>query len=302
MRVLLGGGTGFVGRHLRQLLVDNGYKVTVVSRQPGPDKLTWKDISRDGIPDDVTAVVNVAGENILNPLKRWNDNFKQAVRSSRVDTNKLLADAIVNSTNKPNVFATISGVAIYMPLKNQGYRETDTSAPYDYLSDLTHDWEIAAKLPDSVKTRQVVVRSGVVLGRDGGMIQQIYYPFFFNLGGTITLSGAQWFPWIHVDDISGIFLHAIKNDNVTGVLNGVAPDGVTNREFTKAFAKEMWRLSHLPIPGFIMKAVYGKERAKIILEGQRVVPERTIESGYEYKYPDILSACKNLAPFFKPKS
>ncbi|XP_076110913.1 epimerase family protein SDR39U1-like [Mytilus galloprovincialis] len=292
MRALIGGGTGFVGRHLTKALQEKGYKVTKVSRKTGPDTITWKDINKNGIPDDVTAVVNLAGANILNPLKRWNQAFKDEVVSSRVETTKTLANAIVSSKIPPKVFATISGVAIYKPNPTLQYTEDSDVEPYDFLSQLVVDWEQAAKLPESHSCRQVTVRSGVVLGRDGGMIQQLYFPFYLGLGGTIGLRGDQWLPWIHVSDLAGIFMHAINNDNVRGILNGTA-ESATNADFTKAFAGALCRPAIFPTPGFVMNIVFGSDRAKVILEGQNVKPQKTLESGYQYKYFDVKSACKN---------
>ncbi|VDH94657.1 uncharacterized protein MGAL_10B060892, partial [Mytilus galloprovincialis] len=156
---ILGGGTGFVGRHLTKALQEKGYKVTKVSRKTGPDTITWKDINKNGIPDDVTAVVNLAGANILNPLKRWNQAYKDEVVSSRVETTKTLANAIVSSKIPPKVFATISGVAIYKPNPTLQYTEDSDVEPYDFLSQLVVDWEQAAKLPESHSCRQVTVRS-----------------------------------------------------------------------------------------------------------------------------------------------
>jgi len=131
------------------------------------------------------------------------------------------------------------------------------------------------------------------LGRDGGMIQQIYYPFFFGVGGKIG-SGSQWLPWIHITDLVGIFTHGVNNNSVSGILNGVAPETSTNLDFTKAFAKALGRPSILPLFEFQMNLVYGSERAKVILEGQKVIPKRTIESGYKFVYPDLKSACSSF--------
>ena len=122
----------------------------------------------------------------------------------------------------------------------------------------------------------------------------MFWPFFFNLGGTLG-SGKQWFPWIHIDDITGIFVHAIENDHVTGVLNGTAPNPVTNAQFTKAFAGAMWRFAVFPTPAFVVKTVLGDENARVVLEGQKVIPKRTLESGYNYIHPHIESACKECA-------
>lgn len=134
----------------------------------------------------------------------------------------------------------------------------------------------------------------MVLGRDGGMVQQMFIPFFLGVGGRVG-SGSQWLPWIHVADIAGLFTHAILNPDVKGILNGVAPEAATNSDFTKAFARAMWRPAWFPVPGFVMNFVFGEERGKVILEGQKVLPKRTLESGYEFVYPDLKSACTNCA-------
>ena len=136
--------------------------------------------------------------------------------------------------------------------------------------------------------------SGVVLGRDGGMIQQIFLPFFLGTGGKIG-SGRQYFPWIHVADTAGIITYAIMKEHVTGILNGVAPEIATNEQFTKAFGAALKRPTLIPVPGVAMNLVYGPERGKIILEGQKVIPKRTLETGYKYLFPDLKSACQEFA-------
>ena len=136
--------------------------------------------------------------------------------------------------------------------------------------------------------------AGIALGRDGGAIKQMFMPFFFGLGGRLG-SGKQWFPWIHVDDVAGIITHAIETDGVSGVLNAVAPQCPTNGEFTAAFAKAMWRPALFPVPAFSLKWLYGPERATALLEGQKVIPKRTLESNYEYLYPDLASACEEVS-------
>ncbi|KAK6185229.1 hypothetical protein SNE40_007507 [Patella caerulea] len=293
MSILIGGGSGFVGGELSKLLVKNGLKVILVSRSAGSNKITWKDLEKNGLPKDCSGVVSMAGENILNPFKRWNEDFKSEVRSSRIDTTKALAQAIMEAENKPKVFVSMSGVAYHKPDDIKEYTEESSGGDYDFLSRLTTEWEAAAKLPNSCNVRQIVVRTGVVLGRNGGMIKQIYLPFYMGAGGKIG-SGLQWFPWIHVSDVAGIFAYAIQNENVNGVLNAVAPNPVTNSQFTSSFAGAMWRPSIFPTPGFMMNALFGAERGKVILEGQKVLPKRTLEYGYKFKYPDIDSACKEI--------
>ena len=143
----------------------------------------------------------------------------------------------------------------------------------------------------------VFVIVGLALGRDGGTIANIYTPFFLGLGGPIG-SGKQWFPWIHVDDVAGIILHAIENDDVTGVVNAVAPQHLTNGQVMKAVAKAMWRPALIPLPGCLLKAVFGEDRATAMLDGQKVVPKKALEYGYKFRYPTIDVATKEFARMF----
>ena len=135
------------------------------------------------------------------------------------------------------------------------------------------------------------------MGRDGGTIQNIILPFYLGVGGRLG-SGNQWFPWIHVEDVAGIITHAVESDPVTGVLNAVAPATNTNSEFTAAFAKALNRPACIPVPEFALNLIYGSVRAKAILEGQKVIPKKTLESGYQFKYPNLEAACKEFAHFF----
>lgn len=133
----------------------------------------------------------------------------------------------------------------------------------------------------------------MVLGREGGMIQQLVWPFFFGLGGPVG-DGKQFMPWIHIHDLVYLFHHIITND-LSGIFNGVAPQIITNGEFAKTFARQLWRPAILPLPSFAVDLAFGKERAKIMTEGQKVIPKRTLESNFQYEFPDIESACKEFA-------
>jgi uncharacterized protein len=141
----------------------------------------------------------------------------------------------------------------------------------------------------------LILKTGVVLGRRGGMIAQLYWPFFLGLGGPVS-SGQQHFPWIHVRDLARLFQFSIENDQITGVLNGVAPQIITNKEFAQAFGRSLWKPALIPLPAFVFEKMFGAERAKMVLEGQKVIPKRTLSYGFEYHFPDIYSACKEFAP------
>ncbi|KAK3912428.1 Epimerase family protein SDR39U1 [Frankliniella fusca] len=294
---IVGGGTGFIGRALGRQLLRNGYEVKNVSRMPGPYNIGWEELKLSGLPAGTTAVVSMAGQNILDPKRRWTPGFKQNVWNSRVNTTRSLAEAIVAAPKKPKVFVSISGVGIYPPSSSAEYTEDSPVAPTDYLSELAIAWEEAAKLPPDSGVRQVIIRSGVVLGRAGGMIQQLFLPFFFGVGGPIA-SGNQYMPWIYIDDIAKLIHFAIENEKVSGVLNGVAPQVITNKEFATAFGKAMWRPALLPVPKFALDVAFGDERAKIMTDGQKVIPKRVLEYGFKYDYPDIDKACVKCARLF----
>ncbi|XP_060813524.1 epimerase family protein SDR39U1 isoform X1 [Bombus pascuorum] len=288
--VVIGGGTGFIGTQIISSLSRKGVPYTCISRMPGPNRISWHDLECYGLPENTTAVINVAGQNILDPKQRWSEGFKQNVINSRVETTKSLAKAIIHT--KANAFVTISGVSCYKPNDTE-YTEESKCEKYDFLSELCHEWEEAAQLPRDSNIRQVIIRSGVVLGKNGGMIKEIYLPFFFGLGGPIS-SGNQYMPWIHITDLVNLFLFSIENENVYGILNGVAPQIVTNKEFTKAFASVMQRPAFIPVPRIFLNSLFNKERAKIMLEGQKVIPKRVKELGFQYQYPDINCACAEV--------
>ena len=166
-----------------------------------------------------------------------------------------------------------------------------------YFTKLVADWEKAATLKPGHPTRNVFVRAGVVLGRSGGLIQQIFPPFFFGGGGRMG-SGTQTMPWIHVKDVAGLIVHAVENDSVAGVLNGVAPEVITNQQFVDAFAAALGRPAFFPLPEFVFNLMFGEERAAIVLQGQKVIPKRTLETGYTFRYPTIAAACKEFDSFF----
>ncbi|KAI1901241.1 hypothetical protein AGOR_G00032270 [Albula goreensis] len=305
MRVLIGGGSGFVGRELTRLLRKKGHEITIISRQPGPGKITWNDLEAGGLPP-CEGAVNLAGENLMNPLRWWNESYKKDLFSSRIDTTRALAQAISSSPSPPRAWVLVTGVACYRPSQTAIYTEETAWTPFDLLSQLVKEWEEAGRLSDDVamKTRQVVIRPGAVLGREGGAMKQMLVPFWLGLGGTLG-SGRQPFPWIHVSDLAGMIAHALESAGPPApeagvalpppeVLNGVAPVLNTNGEFTQALGRALRRPTLLPVPAFAMRALLGAERAIVLTDGQQVVPKRTLESGYQYQYPDLQSALREI--------
>lgn len=292
--VLIGGGTGFIGTALTNSLRRRGYDVVLVSRKPGLYRLSWSDLNKNGLPESTVAVVSLAGQNVLDPLRRWTEGFKQNVWASRVNTTRYLAAAIESAKVKPKVFVSASGVGYYPPGKEEVFKEDGPGGDFDFLSQLCTEWEGAATLPDDIDVRTVKIRTGVVLGRPGGMIQQLIVPFYMGFGGPVG-NGNQPMPWIHLHDIVRLFIYAIEQENVTGVVNGVAPQIITNRDFAKAFGQALWRPSFIPLPTLAVNLMFGQERAKIMTEGQKVWPQKALDAGFSFSYPDITSAAKEFS-------
>jgi len=289
---LIGGGSGFIGKYLSSFLKTQGYQVTVISRMPGVERVSWQDLKAYGLPKGVNAVVNLAGQNVLNPARRWTEGFKQNVWNSRVNTSAILSK-VISETNDVDAFVNISGVSHYKPHDKKIYDETDEVEEFDFMSRLCVAWEKAAELLPTSATRLVKLRTGVVVGRNGGMIQSMWIPFQMGVGGPLG-DGQQILPWIHVEDLCGIIQHVIEGSNVKGILNGVAPEIVTNGQFSKALASAMKRPCLFHVPKLAVEAMFGKDRSALLLSGAKIVPRRTVAYGYQFKYPTARDACEEV--------
>lgn len=249
------------------------------------------------MPANTYAVVNLAGQNVLDPTRRWTSGFKQNVFNSRINTTASIVRAITAAQQKPDVFVNISGVSLYRPNEKKVYTEEDPGEDYDFLSKLCLEWEKAATLPAEIGVRNVKIRTGVVLGREGGMIKSLIIPFWFGFGGPVG-SGVQSLPWIHVDDLCHLIKYSIENPKVNGVLNGVAPQIINNLEFSKAFGKALWRPAILPLPEWVVDTIFSKERSVLLTTGPKVQPKRTLETGFEYEFSTIYPALKEVGSLF----
>jgi len=311
--ILIGGGTGFIGSALTAALLARGDRVTVVSRQAGLGRVTWDQLRRKGLPHCDVAI-NLAGQHILNPTRRWGPGYRDEVIRSRIDTTRILVDAINAAAAPPELFISTAGKCFYGTrddVEDGAYPELDEdSAPMgmDFPAELVALWEGAADHLDTSRTRRVHLRIGIVLGaverksrlgklwRIGsarGLLPLVRLPFCLGFGAVLG-TGRQPFPWIHIDDMVGIVLRTIDRDEAEGRYNCVAPDIVSNRDFTLALARRLRRPIVWSVPDRLVRAVVGAERASILLEGQRVRPKRTLEMGYRFRFPDIDSALGDL--------
>ena len=313
IHVIIGGGSGFVGQSATEALKARGDTVTWISRTEGPGRLTWAQLEKDGLPN-CDAVLNLAGQHILNPRRRWNAAYRDEVIRSRVDTTRILVDAINAKVRPPRVFVSTAGKCFYGTAEIGGsdsYPELDEdSAPMgiDFPAELVAQWEAAAEGIDARRVRHVKLRIGIVLGavqresflgrlwrigRARGFLPIIRLPFCLGLGAIIG-SGRQPFPWIHIDDMTGIILHVIDRKDLSGRFNAVAPGIVSHEEFIRSFASHLRRPIIWRAPAWLVRSLVGAERSSILLEGQMVKPKRTLESGYRFRYPDIETALDNL--------
>jgi uncharacterized protein (TIGR01777 family) len=271
MNVAITGASGFIGSRLAAELKARGDSVLALPRgKPG-------DLS------GVDAVVNLAGEPVA---QRWTAAAKERIRSSRIDGTRAVAAAIAASDPRPLVLVSASAAGYY---GDRGAEELDESAGPggDFLASLCVDWERAADLAD---VRVVKVRTGVVLQRSGGALKTMLPPFRAGVGGPIA-GGRQYMPWISLDDIVGIYIAAVSDDAWSGPVNGCAPAPATNGEFSRALGRAVHRPAVMPVPAFAVKALFG-EMASVVTASQRMVPERALELGYEFRHPALEAALR----------
>jgi uncharacterized protein (TIGR01777 family) len=290
-RVVVTGATGLIGKRLTKELTSRGYSVTIFSRNPEKARSTlpgaaeyvaWQPGSADWVShiDGAYAVINLAGAGIFN--RRWTKNYKKKILESRVQGTRGLVDAMARAKEKPQVLINGSAVGYY---GLTGSEKLDEASPPgdDFLARVVLAWEREAAKAEALGVRVVMLRSGIVLAREGGALPLMSLPFKLFVGGPI-LPGDQYFSWVHIDDEVGIILMVLENDKARGPINSSAPEPQTNRDFSRALGKAFSRPSLLPVPGFALKVALG-EVSSIITGGQRVIPNRAQELGYRFLYP-----------------
>lgn len=290
-RVLITGGTGFIGTALVGRLLGLGARVSVLTRDREralghfAGRVTvLESLQEAGGRDAPDVIVNLAGMNL--GAERWSGTVKQQLVSSRVETTQRVVDYIARVTHRPRLLISGSAVGYYGARGDEVLNEE--SAPGDeFQSRLCEQWEHVARQAEQYGVRVCISRTGVVIGQGGALAGLTP---LFRLGlGAVAGRGRQWLSWIHMDDLLDLFIRFMQDAALTGPFNNTAPDPVTNREFARAIGRELRRPVLLRIPGWAMRLMYG-ELAHLYLTGQRVVPARHLQSGFEYRYPDIESA------------
>ncbi|NET02631.1 MAG: TIGR01777 family protein [Sphaerospermopsis sp. SIO1G1] len=304
MKVVITGATGFVGSRLVKRLQDEGNKVLVLSRNtnhahqvfpaqafPNVEIMAYTpgvSGAWQGAVAGCNGVVNLAGEPIAE--ERWTPERKQAILNSRKLGTQKVVEAIAKANPKPSVLVNASAIGYYGTSETATFEEKSPSGQ-DFLAQVCQEWEAEAIKVTDENVRLVILRFGIVLGF-GGALGKMITPFKLFAGGPIG-SGRQWFSWIHIDDIVNLIIRALNQQNMQGVYNATAPNPVRMNELSDTMGQVMGRPSWLPVPGFALEALLG-DGAVVVLEGQKVLPQRTQASGFNYQYPNLSTALKQI--------
>ncbi|MDM9585201.1 TIGR01777 family oxidoreductase [Nostoc sp. GT001] len=304
MKVAITGATGFVGSRLVQRLHGEGHKTVVLTRNttfaqkvfpseafPNVEIVAYTPNasgSWQGVIASCDGVVNLAGEPIGEG--RWTPERKQEILNSRKLGTQKIVEAIANANPQPSVLINASAIGYYGTSETATFDETSLSGN-DFLAQVCQAWEAEARKVKDAGVRLVILRFGIVLG-NGGALGKMIPPFKLFAGGPIG-SGRQWFSWIHVDDLVNLILQALTKPEIEGVYNATAPNPVRMADLSQALGQVMNRPSWLPVPAFAIEALLG-DGAIVVLEGQQVIPKRTVQTGFEYKYPNLQSALTQI--------
>ncbi len=295
--ILITGGSGFIGSHLVPVLLAQGYEITVLTRNPDKTARHFNyavtaaeqlDVLQD---DNFDVVINLAGQGITD--KRWTPEIKKQLRDSRIITTKKLINYLQNKNKKPELLISGSAVGYYGFSESDELLDETFSADTSFSSKLCTDWEAEAQPAEALAIRTCYLRTGIVLGKNGGALRKMLPPFKMALGGPMG-SGRQWMSWIHIDDLVAIVLFAINNKGINGAINATAPHPVTNKAFSSTLGHQLKRPAFLPMPAFILKLMLGEMAVELLLSGQRVIPKKMLDAGYKFQYAELEDALSDL--------
>ena len=294
MKIFVTGGTGFVGKTLAPALVRSGHEVTILTRAAKEESfgVSWIEGNptqegrwQDAVKEHET-VINLAGASIFT---RWTEEAKKRIRDSRMLTTRRLVEAIEGGRVK--TFFSTSAIGYYGFHGDEAIPE-EASPGEDFLALLAKDWEAEAKEAEKKGCRVVITRFGIVLGEKGGALGQMIPLFNKYLGGPLG-SGKQWFSWIHIEDLVRAYLFLLEHPEISGPVNFTAPNPVRNKELSQWLGRTLGRPAFLPAPGFMLRLVLG-EFGSVLLEGQKVIPQKLLQAGFQFQYPEIAPALRQV--------
>ncbi|MGA9798133.1 MAG: TIGR01777 family oxidoreductase [Terriglobales bacterium] len=292
-RILVSGSSGPIGKALVPALAAQGSAVTrlVRSSTPGTNQIVW-DPSRPLSPDSVSgfdAVIHLAGESIVG---RWTGAKKRRILESRRQGTGHLAEAVAKSPQPPRVFISASAIGFYGNRGDEVLRE-DSPSGEGFAAEICRQWEAATQPAAKAGIRTAQMRIGVVMSANGGALPQMLTPFRLGLGGRLG-NGRQWWTWVSVRDVVGAILHILNHDSISGPVNTVAPNPVTNAEFTQILASVLHRPAIFPMPAFAVRLIFGEMGEELFLGSQRVEPAKLAATGYQFQHPELRSALKDI--------
>ncbi|NOR43733.1 MAG: TIGR01777 family protein [Gammaproteobacteria bacterium] len=296
-RLLITGGSGFIGFRLVRVLFGQGYDVMVLTRYPEKTASrfnhavsTIKQLDELDDTDVFDVVINLAGQGITD--SRWTVGIKKQLRESRIVTTQKLIHYLQATEKKPECFISGSAIGYY---GNQENKIVDEQMHGDssFSSKLCFDWEHEAQQAEVLGIRTCYLRTGIVLGKNGGALAKMLPAFKLGLGGAMG-DGRQWMSWVHIDDLIGIMLHIINDKNIKGAVNGTAPNPVANKEFSSTLASVLKRPTFFTMPAFVLKLMLGEMAQELLLSGQRVMPKKILDAGYRFKYAELKDALREV--------
>jgi uncharacterized protein len=297
MKIVIAGGTGFIGKKLTDLLLAEGHTVVILTRgvrEPSGEVQFVKWLEKGASPEKelrhADAFINLAGVSINDG--RWSDSHQEQIFESRMTATDELLRIISLLPEKPSVLVSASAIGIYPASVKSVYTEDSSERANDFLGKTVSDWENKVKLVEEHSVRAVFMRFGVVLGKEGGALPLMALPYRLFVGGKVG-SGEQWVSWVHVMDAVRAIVFALKNEELRGPVNVTSPSPVQMNDFGKTIGSVLHRPHWMPVPSFAMKLVLGQKSA-LVLEGQHVVPQRLMDHGFEYTFPMLKHALEDL--------
>ena len=294
MKILITGASGLIGKALHESFQSKGYELLRASRKEPKSAadIQWDTESGFAEPErleGVDAVIHLAGESVSG--LRWTDEKKTAIRNSRILGTRSVVEAMAAMKQKPKVFIAASAIGFYGDRGDEIL--TESSSPgTTFLADVAKAWESESRRAEDAGIRTVLLRTGVVLSKDGGALATMLTPFKFGLGGVVG-SGKQWMSWISLSDLVGIVNFTLEKENLRGAVNVVAPNAVTNEEFTKTLGDVLYRPTFLPLPAFAINMVFGEMGDALLLASTRAEPRRLEDAGFEFEFTDLKKAIEN---------
>jgi len=296
MRILVTGASGLIGKELQKSFTKKKYELLLATRSEPkkPNEIQW-DTQKGFAANDLIrlerldAVVHLAGENISG--LRWTEEKKRAIRDSRVFGTRNLIETFTKLTKKPKVFVSASAIGFYGDRGDDAVNEM-SGAGDTFLGGTCKEWESEARRAEELGIRTVLLRTGIVLSKDGGALAAMLTAFKFGVGGVIG-SGKQWMSWIALADIVTIYNKCIENENMRGAVNAVSPNPVTNEEFTKTLGRVLSRPTILPLPEFAVNLMFGEMGDALLIDSTRVVPKRLEDAGFEFEFPHLKGALEH---------